>query len=186
MAVHILFSPQEIQYTGRELSSHFAYRMFDVLGESVVAFCGLCWVETENMVDLYDQKRDEHIFSQRMLHYIFETFDHDLTAAIYRQRLFAAIVQQELQLRGVSHVVRRGDDLFVGDAKLSVSIATLTPVSTMIHFGVNIASKGTPVKTLGLADFQIEPRGFALETMSTFRQEMAGVEKARCKSRAVP
>lgn len=186
MPIQILFSPHDLQYTGRELCSHFAYRTFDLLGDSVVAFIGMCWVETQDLVDLQDKKRNERIFSHRMLHFIFETFDHDLTGAILRQRLFGAILQQELQLRGVRHVVRRGDDLFSGEAKLSVSIATLTPVSTMIHFGVNIVSQGTPVKTLGLDDFKIDPRGFALAAMEAYRIEMDGVEVARCKARAVP
>lgn len=186
MPVRILFTPQEIQYTGRELSSHFAYRMFDVPGDSVVAFSGMCWVETEDLVDLHDKKRNERIFSHAMLHFIFENFDHDLRLAVYRQRLFAAILQQELLLRGVQHVRRRGDDLFVGDSKVTVSIATLTPVSTMIHFGVNIVSQGTPVRTKGLKDFQIDPRGFALAAMESYRDEVAGIERARCKARAVP
>lgn len=186
MPVRILYSPQELQYTGQELCSHFAYRMFDVIGDSVVAFTGMCWVETEHLVDLVDKKRNERIFSHSMLHYIFEDFDHDLRAAVYRQRLFAAICQQELWMRGVRHVMRRGNDLYVGDSKLNVSIATLTPVSTMIHFGINVTSHETPVKTKGLADFQIEPRGFALETMNAYRLEVDGIDEARCKARAVP
>lgn len=186
MPVRILYSPQELQYTGLELSSHFAYRMFDILGDSVVAFCGMAWVETDNLVDLSDKKHNRSIFSHSMLHFLFENFDLDLTTAIYRQRLFASILQQELLLRGVGHVRRRGDDLFVGEAKLTVSIATLTPVSTMIHFGVNIVSKGAPVKAMGLQDLQVEPRGFALDVMETYRREVEGIENARAKARAVP
>jgi hypothetical protein len=175
-----------MQYTGRELCSHFAYRTFDVIGDSVVAFCGMCWVETDDLVDLTDRKRNERIFSHRMLHFMIEHFDRDLLLAVHRQRIFCAILQQEFQQRGVSHVVRRGDDLFVGSSKLSVSIATLTPVSTMIHFGVNIVSDGTPVKTMGLKDFKIDARAFALAVMDSYRQEIESMHVARCKARAVP
>jgi hypothetical protein len=184
--VRIFLSPEELVYRGPELSSHFAYRMFDVIGDSCVAFIGGCWVETGDLVDLADQKKNERIFSKQMVHFILENFDHDLEKAVFRQRLFAAIVAQELQYRGVAHVLRRGDDLYVGEAKLSVSIATLTPVSTMIHFGINVISQGTPVKTLGLADFQIEPRSFALAVMDAYRAECESIDEARCKARAVP
>lgn len=185
--VRIFYSPQEIVYTGRELTSHFAYRTFDVLGDSAVAFVGGCWVETADLVDLTDAKKSERIFSQSMLHFIIEHFDdRDLERAVLRQRLFASIVQQELQFRGVPHAVRRGDDLYVGESKLSVSIATASPVSTLIHFGINVTGKGAPVKALGLAEFSIEPRTFALAVLDAYRLEIEGVDDARCKVRAVP
>ncbi len=187
MSVRIFYSPQELVYRGPELSSHFAYRTFDVIGDSCVAFQGGCWVEARDMVDLADAKKNAHIFSKQMLHFILENFDErDLEKAVYRQRLFASIVQQQLQWHGVGHVVRRGDDLFVGESKLSVSIATVTPVSSMIHFGINVVSQGTPVKTLGLADFQIEPRAFALAVLEAYREECESIEEARWKARAVP
>ncbi len=184
--MRIFFARDELQYTGRELRSHFAYRSWDVPGDSIVAFIGMCWVETEALVDLGDAKQGAHIFSRRMLHFIIEHFDRDLVLAVWRQRLFAAIVQQELHNRGLSHVVRRGDDLYVGDAKLSVSVATASPVSTLVHFGINIDSQGTPVKTLGLADFNVEPRAFALAVMETYRHECLSIADARAKVRGVP
>lgn len=186
MAIRFLFSPQDIQFTGRELCSHFAFRMFDLPGDSVVAFCGMCWVEPENLIDLRERKRNQRIFSHGMLHFIFENFDQDLTRAIFRQRLFATIVQQELQVRGVQNVVRRGDDLFQGDSKLTVSVATLSPVSAMVHFGINVISNGTPVKTRGLQDLKIDPRGLALAVMEAYRLEMEAIEEARAKVRGVP
>ena len=42
---------------------------------------------------------------------------------------------------------RKGDDLFLGEGKLSVSIATASPVSTLIHLGVNEDASGAPVTT---------------------------------------
>ena len=184
--MRIFFSPNELVYRGPELASHFAYRMFDVAGDSAVAFVGGCWVETADLVDLADQKKRERIFSKLMLHFILESFEHDLGKGVFRQRLFASIVQNELLERGLQHVRRRGDDLYAGDAKLSVSIATLTPVSTIIHFGINVISQGTPVKTLGLDDFSIEPRAFALAVLDAYRSECDSIDEARCKARGVP
>jgi hypothetical protein len=186
MAIRLFYSREELQYTGRELTSHFAYRTWDVPGDSIVGFIGMCWVETDALVDLADAKQGAGIFSRRMLHFIVEHFDHDLELAVWRQRVLAAIVQQELHSRGVSHVVRRGDDLYVGDAKLTVSVATASPVSTLVHFGINIDSHGTPVTTLGLGDFNVEPRAFALAVMEGYRTECLSIEDARTKVRAVP
>lgn len=186
MPVKTLLAGEEILYRGPELSSHFAYRRFDVIGDSCVAFVGGCDVQTGSLVDLADQKQGEFIFSKSMLHFIIEHFDRDLEKAVVRQRLFAAIVKQALDQRGVADIVRRGDDLYQGDAKLSVSIATLSGVSALIHFGINISSEGTPVKTRGLADFGLDPRAFADIVLETYRTEQDGIDEARCKARAVP
>jgi hypothetical protein len=185
MPVKTLFAPEEIVYRGPELSGHFAYRRFDLVGDSCVAFVGGCDVRTEDLVDLADKKQNEFIFSKRMLHFIIEHFDLDLEKAVLRQRLFAAIVKQELDERGIPQIVRRGDDLYQGDAKLSVSIATLSGCSSLVHFGINVSSEGTPVKTRGLADFGIEPRPFALAVLATYEHEQDGIDEARCKARPV-
>lgn len=186
MTVNIHFSTEKRQYTGSELCSHFAYRNFDVFGNSCVAFLGMCWVEKEALVDLADRKAEATIFSRLMLHFIVEDFEDDLNTAIWRQRVLTAIVQQELMRFGVAGVQRQGDDLYVGRAKLTVSIATSTPVSTMIHFGINVSSKDTPVETLGLEDFEVDPRPFGLAVLESYQKECAGVRQARCKVRAVP
>jgi hypothetical protein len=186
MAVKVLLAAEEILYRGPELASHFAYRRFDLAGDSCVAFLGGCSVETQDLVDLADRKAKAFIFSQRMLHFIIEHFERDLEKAVLRQRLFASIVKQALELRGVRDVRRSGDDLYVGEAKLSVSIATLSGVSALIHFAINVLSAGTPVKTLGLADFGIDPKAFALEVLEAYRLEQDGIDEARCKARAVP
>ncbi len=185
--IHVLLVPDELTYTGRELASHFAYRRFDLLGDSCVAFIGPCRVETEALIDLADSKRSERIVSERMLHFIVEHFDGlDIGRAVLRQRLFASIVREALEARGVQGIVRRGDDLFAGDAKLSVSIATASPVSTLIHFGINVSSRGTPVKTLGLEDARVDPRDLARAVLDAYRSEMASIDEARTKVRAVP
>lgn len=185
MPVRTHFATDEILYRGPELSPHFAYRRFDVVGDSCVAFIGGCDVRPHDLVDLADQKAGALIFSHRMLHFILESFDRDLEKAVLRQRLFAAIVQQELLSRGVADVVRDGDDLYVGDAKLSVSIATLSGVSSLIHFAINVRSDGTPVKTLGLADFSIDARPFGAAVLERYAREQDGIDEARCKVRAV-
>jgi len=102
------------------------------------------------------------------------------------QRLLVSLAQQELIFRiQKPTIVRGGNDLYEDGAKLSVSVATASPVSTLIHFGINIISEGTPVKTRGLADYEIDPADFARALLESFRDEVQTVYLARSKVRAV-
>jgi hypothetical protein len=83
---------------------------------------------------------------------------------------------------------RRGDDLFAGTGKLSVSIATITQVSTMIHLGVNLTAYGAPVEAIGLLDLGVPEKGVfdvAEQILNAYTREMEGVNLARCKVRGV-
>ena len=132
-----------------------------------------------------DLRRKAPIASLRMLHLIAEDFSSDLEGAVWRQRLLAAIALDLLHVHPRARkVLRKGDDLYDGKAKLSVSIATVTPVSTKIHFGINILSKGTPVKTRGLADYGIPTARFATSLLKAYAREWEEVQAARCKVRA--
>ncbi|MBR6928496.1 MAG: DUF366 family protein, partial [Methanobrevibacter sp.] len=53
---------------------------------------------------------------------------------------------------------REGDDIFVDDRKLSISIASVSLSSAKIHFALNLEDKGTPsdVETIGLYDIKID------------------------------
>jgi hypothetical protein len=180
------FIPDEIKYTGAQLRSQWSYKNFNLLGDSIVAFIGACDVSLENMVDLEDVKSESKIYSERMLHFIVEHFELDLEKGILRQRLLIAIIGDEVNARIKRQVVRRkGDDLFDGDKKLSVSIATLSPVSTMIHAGINISSQNTPVKTIGLEDYRIDPIDFAKRVMKLYIEELESAAVARWKVRTV-
>jgi hypothetical protein len=136
------------------------------------------------MVDLVDVAEEAPIFSKRMLHFLVEHFEGDLPLAIARQRLLAAIAAEELRARGAA-VERRGDDLYEGDRKISVSIATASPVSTLIHFAMNIVSEGTPVPTKGLADYALDARELADAIRARYSDEIRTMGEARCKVRAV-
>lgn len=176
---------ERIDYSGKELQSHFAYGRFDIMGDSLVAFSGGCEVKIADLVDLADVKEKEGIYSEDMLHFIGEFFDYDLDRTILRQRLLIAIIKDAVAELSDCPLVRRGDDIYEGEYKLSVSIATLTPVSGIIHTGINISSKNTPVPTKGLNDYGIEPTSFASRVLEGFVKEMEGIDVARCKVRGV-
>src|SRR5262245_22405528 len=178
---------QEISYTGAELRSHFIYERFDLLGDALVAFAGPCRVDLPQMVDLEDVKQKRPIASEKMLHFIGEFFGMDLKTLVFLQRLLMALFFEDLIRRKTSGILRRtGDDLYDGEAKLSVSIATLSPVSGLIHAGINISSRNTPVLTKGLNDYGIDPADFAHRILKTFAAELESAWKATCKVRGVP
>ncbi len=82
-------------------------------------------------------------------------------------------------------IVRRGDDLYDGDRKLSVSIATLSPNSALLHFAINVDPAGAPVPAKGLAEYGVDPREFAEAVLSSYAAETSGARRAVGKVRLV-
>ncbi|MGP8321859.1 MAG: DUF366 family protein [Methanosarcinaceae archaeon] len=129
---------EKMDYDGSQISSLWGYNIAGVQDDSIIAFRGACDVKIEHMIDLEDKKANESIISPDMLHFIIEHFDStDLKLVYARQRLFTSIVFEILAARGMS-IMRTGDDLFVNDNKLTVSIASTSAVSQKIHFGINV------------------------------------------------
>jgi hypothetical protein len=182
------FITEKITYDGTQLSSLWAFRNFGLQGDSVVAFRGPCRVNLPEMVDLEDVRENAPIYSTDMLHFIVEHFELDLEKTIFRQRLFIAIIKDVIENFTGTNLKRSGDDLFYDENKLSVSIATLSPVSTMIHTGLNISSKDVPVAAVGLADLgvaenQVTQLGQAI--CGLYARECCEIRMARCKVRGV-
>jgi hypothetical protein len=177
------FAPERIDYDGTQIHSLWAYRTFGIQGDSIVAFVGGCEIPFAHMVDLEDVRAKSRIASPLMLHFIAEHFDLDLERAVLRQRLLAAIVKDALP----PGVRRDGDDLFLGPGKLSISIATNTPVSSKIHFGINVErALDVGVETRALRDLGVEPEPLARGVMDLYGAELAGVLDARTRVRGVP
>ena len=173
-----------ITYDGTQLRAHWIHEQTGLLGDAIASFTGPADVPTAHMCDLVDVRNDAPIFSRSMLHFIVEHFECDLPLAVARQRLLVAIAAEEMSPR-CSSIRRTGNDLYAGERKLSVSIATISSVSTLIHFAINIESDGTPVPTLGLRDLGIEPHALADAIMRRYIEEIATMHEARCKVRAV-
>lgn len=186
--VHIMSSGELMEYDGSQLSSHWALRTFNLQGDSIVTFRGRCRVELEALVDIRDCLDQAPIFSPDMQHFIVEHFDLDLEKTIYRQRLLMAIVKDLITGTRQVSLTREGDDLYWDERKLSVSIATLTPVSTMIHVGLNITTQGVPVPALGLRELgfaDTEVRELAQNVCRAYAKEIREILWARCKVRGV-
>ena len=174
----------EFKYDGTQLKSLFAYLGYSVLGDSIVSWQGACDIPFENMVDGEDLLAKSEIRSAKMLHFIIEKFDTSLFAGVLMQRMLAALcleLMRENQPQKAAEFRREGDDIFWNDRKLSISIATLSPVSGLIHFAVNISNENTPVKTCALSDFSISARDFAEALMKKFSAEIESTQIATQK-----
>ncbi|MEW6541307.1 MAG: DUF366 family protein [Bacillota bacterium] len=187
--MQFLVHKQVLEYDGSQLSSLWALRGFNLQGDSIVTFRGPCRVDLDALVDIRDRLDRAPIYSPDMLHFIVEHFDLDLEKTVCRQRLLMVIVKDLVgEMTGVS-LRRLGDDLWAGNRKLSVSIATLTPVSTMIHAGLNVDTTGVPVPAVGLGELGLDEDSIwslAQRTSYGYADEMRSCILARCKVRGVP
>ena len=107
---------------------------------------------------------------------------------VYKQRLLVTITKELIEKKYPNINVRRnGDDLFIADKKLSVSIATKSITSSLIHFGLNIDAEGAPINAadlttdVGVADI----KEFAIEIMNTYAEEVKDINLAASKVRGV-
>ncbi len=181
-----LITDNEIKYEGWQLSPHWIYKNFKLQGDATVAFIGECEVKLTEMVDIEDVINNEPIYSKSMLSFISEQFNVGLVEGVFRQRLLICIIKETLEKRGFK-VVRDGDDLFVNNKKLTVSIATKSLTSILIHTGINIDSTGTPVLACGLTnDLGItDIKTFAEEILKRYAEELDDIVLASTKVRGV-
>lgn len=180
------FLDKDIKYIGSQLAPHWIYKNFGIQGDSIVAFIGECDVKLSEMVDIEDVINNEPIYSKSMLSFISEQFGIGLVEGVFRQRLLICIIKELLEKRGV-FVVRNGDDLMIDGKKLSVSIATKSTTSVLIHTGLNILSEGAPVAASGLSsELGIDDiKDFAIEIMARYSEEIEDIILASTKVRGV-
>lgn len=190
---------QNLTYDGSQLRSLFGYKQTGLLGDLLVSWRGPCDVSNDNMVDMVDRLQGAKIQSQDMLHFIIEVFNKPLVATVGYQRLFVGLLKDHIckslsnDLKSLpAHLEqfyvklqRRGNDLYFEDRKINVSIATVSPISSLIHVGVNVSTEGTPVPTMGLQDFQIDPISFAKKMMNCWVKEYMSMIDATCKTTGV-
>ncbi|GDY01850.1 hypothetical protein LBMAG49_11790 [Planctomycetota bacterium] len=180
-----LWIDHPIAYDGSQLRAHWILMQCAIPGDALVAFRGPCNVVRSEIADLADLA-GPGIAGDDMLHFIWESFAMpDLLLAVHRQRLLSAQAAEVLlALAPMSGLRREGDDLFIGDGKLSISIATVTPVSSVLHFAVNVTEGGAPVHTATLQQLAVNPREFAERLFQRAAEEQLSIVEARAKVRA--
>jgi hypothetical protein len=174
-----------LAYDGSQLRAHWLLARFGLVGDAMVGFRGPCAVRRDEMADLADLD-GPGIAGADMVQFVQEFFSApDLLLAVHRQRLLAAQAREVLADLAPTAAVRRdGDDLWVGGGKLSISIATVTPVSALLHFAVNATPGGAPVPTSTLQDLGVEPRQFGQAVLARSSAEIESIAEARAKVRS--
>ena len=183
-----LFIDKEIKYTGEQLAPHWIYKNFNIMGDALVAFIGECDVNLTHMVDIEDVINNEPIYSAKMLNFIYESFNSSLVETVYMQRLLVTLAKEIIEKSNPDIEIKRdGDDLFVNDKKLSVSIATKSITSTLIHFGLNIEAQGAPVNASDLLNDAkiLDVKNFAQTLLNLFKNEVEDINLAVTKVRGV-
>lgn len=176
---------ETIAYDGSQLRAHWILQHCGITGDAMVAFRGACNVTSAEVADLEDLD-GPGIAADDMVHFVLESFaTPDLLLAVHRQRLLSAQALEVLAELAPNAAVRRtGDDLYVGDGKLSISIATVTPMSALIHFAVNCRQGGAPVTIASLDQLGVAPQAFADAVMRRAAAEWASIADARARVRA--
>jgi hypothetical protein len=185
MPIITAFSKKERTYTGAELRPHFLLTELGLKGSAIGAFVGGCWVKTDSMVDWEDRMEGDYIQAKWMVHFIGEFFNMPLTQGVVMQRLIMALLAESLNEQANSKVQRRGDDLFIGDRKLSVSIMTASPVSCLLHVGINIDPTGAPVSAIGLKELGVIPEQWISNSLDRIAREWDEMDWACTKVRPV-
>lgn len=178
----------QMDYDGSQLHHAFAYEQARKLGATICHFRGSAQVK-KHLVDLEDSLADDFIASDEMWHFIIEIPDATITEVVIWQRLFISMCIENLKsFHKEKTITRVGDDIMVGDSKLSVSIATLSRFSGLIHVGINIdVGKGCPVNAIGLQEFSGEPyiSTFGTRISTSFVEEYNDIKDATFKVVAV-
>ena len=164
------------KYDGSQLRPLFSYENFGLKGDAMLSWVAPTDVTLAHMVDFEDKIEESKICGEKMLHFIIEFFPANLSFGVTAQRLLASIIKDMIAAKVPNaKLTRKGDDIYVGAGKLSISIASVSAVSTLVHFAVNITNKGTPVKTASLEDFKIKPEAFAKDVLKAFAAEFEDV-----------
>ncbi len=176
-------------YDGSQIEPLWAYKEFGVLGDSIVVFRGGMYISLDKMKDFEDIRGKMEIKGDEVLHLVIEKFDSpgNIFTSYLLQRLLIVSAQSVLEIYGVE-TARSGDDLYVIDDKLTVSIATASIASEKIHLGINVTTSGTPkdVAVTSLASFGIgsdECLSIGREIAEMFSREILDILKDVVKTK---
>lgn len=184
----------EFNYDGTQLRPLYCYLNHGLLGNAIIAWRGACDISFEHMLDGEDFIQKSRICGSDMIHFVSEIFECDFFGGVALQRLFTSIVHEvltELTPSFSKLIIRDGDDLYLINAnssekkKLSISVATKSVHSVLIHFAINIRNEGTPVVTACLQDLDVDFSEFANKVLKKFSMEVTSIQEATWKVKSV-
>ena len=184
------------EYDGSQINPSWAFQEFGIYGSSIITWIGPVNITPDNLKDFADVGLE--IKSNHMVNFICEFFDQqppNMRIAYLRQRLLVMIFREILTEYGIQ-TKREGDDIFIDNRKLSISIASVSLSSAKIHFALNLEDKGTPddVDTIGLFDIKVNDKQIfdndnllelINETVSRFISELDTIENDISKTKVL-
>lgn len=183
--IQFVVSSKDREYTGVELRPHFLLQELELKGSGIGIFTGRCFVKTEHLVDWEDRLAEDRIEAKRMIHFIGEFFGMSLNEGVLTQRFLMGLIGEILNHDFGKKVTRKGDDLYSQQRKLSVSIVTASPVSILLHTGINVDPDGAPVPAIGLRELAVEPEALITRVKERFLEEWSDMKWACTKVRPV-
>lgn len=172
-------------YDGSEIKPLWAKEKFGISEDNIIVMIGKMNVKLENMIDKEDFKNKKEIKGNECINFLIEHYfnvnniNNSLWLAYCMQRLFVCCVEKALRNFKI-FCERKGDDLYIQEKKLSVSIATVGKTQK-IHFGINITNEGTPndVPTIGLKNLNLKTEDiekFIDEVLDLYVEEVKEIE----------
>ncbi len=158
------------EYDGSQINPSWAFQEFKVKDSTIVSWIGPMNILGDNLIDFEDVGLD--IKGNLMLHFIVEHFDEqpgNLKLAYHRQRMLVMITRDKLLNYGIK-TTQDGDDIFIDNKKLSVSIATASISAMKIHFALNITTEGTP---LDVNTSALEDNGMSTDQIHDLQDDIA-------------
>jgi len=187
MIVEVVEEP--VFYDGSQIEPLWGYKHFGALGDCIIVFRGGMDISEERMKDCEDIRGKSKITGDDVLHLIVERFDSpgNMFISYLLQRLLVSSAQAVLNMYGIE-TTRSGDDLYVADEKLTVSIATASIACEKMHLGINVTTSGTPkgVAITSLTSLGIEPDeslSIGRDIADMFAREVLGILKDVVKTR---
>lgn len=172
-------------YEGSILHNRFAYKYFrnrTLPQGNIIAFRAPAKVEAEGMIDLEDLSKSDFIYSDDMVHFLYELpLVDNAFGAVAFQRLFNSLIANILSIKYLNAPIEmKGDDMIVhksfsqngvdqNKGKASVSIVHVKNGVALGHTGINVvAGSKAPVFAYStmLGDEQI--KNYMDDVISTF------------------
>jgi len=192
-----LFVTKEREYTGAVLGPQIIATLLGKAldDDAILAFIGPANVTTQQLVDMEDRLEEEVITCDKMLHFIVELFGYGLRETVIFQRWLVELVTARINYLRQNidcWIDTRGDNIMVEfteypaedpGGKLSVSIATVSPIGGLIHLGLNVTNDGTPesVNTACLDDLGLDPKVLAVDVIHQVTLRCKSMMAATCK-----
>jgi hypothetical protein len=183
-----------VTFDGSQLTPLWACANADIVGDAIISFRGPLDVPPERMPDVENRGRGKSLVAQDMVHFVVEYFGCDLECSMLIRRLLVSVAADALRDETLEDVdiEREYDDIYAympdeeDRRRLSVSSATVSRVSGLVHLGMNTTVSGGPTGAAGLDEMGIEDMdAFAIEVLRRFIDEVKELKASAGKTMPV-